>query len=356
MMTMTIGILGGGQLARMLILSGKPLGLNFVVYCDKVTDTIANLAEIVIGELDQFEQLDQFLNKVDVVTFENENIPEATLNYLKGKTQLRPTEQAIYHAQDRLHEKTLFNELDIATNQYRTIDSEQDLKTAANELGLPLVLKSRRLGYDGKNQYLIKTAADLEKANALALKNYLAEEFVAFDREVSIVAVRSADDECRAYDLCQNHHEQGILRISENKKNDPLWQDAFNAIEKILNKFNYIGVLALEFFVKDNQLIANEMAPRVHNSGHWTMNGCVCSQFENHVRAIAGLPLGSVESTTHCIMTNIIGEWPDRQALQQTANLAIHDYQKTPRTNRKLGHVNQIKSNDCTEQRKLFNS
>lgn len=344
---MHIGILGGGQLARMLILAGRPLGLDFVVYVPEVTPTIEHMADVCIGQLDDFEALTTFLNKVDVVTFENENIPASTLDFIQTHTPMFPGATTILCAQDRLHEKQTFNRLDIPTNAFYAVDTTADLPAAAKALGFPFLLKSRRFGYDGKFQYKVETQAQLDDLiQKNEIETYLAEAFVPFDREISQVAVRAKNGEIAFYDVSENVHLKGVLLTSQNKPHDPLTNLAQDFVKRLLDDQAYVGTLALEFFVLGDQLVANEIAPRVHNSGHWTMDAAITSQFENHIRAVAGLPLGATTALTLCTMYNILGAWPERNSLLSHRDLKIHDYCKAARPGRKLGHLNLIGPQD----------
>ena len=327
----------------MMILESKNLGLNFNLFCQGVTATTNDLAEHHVAEFNDKEALKKFCNKVDVITFETENIPTETIDFIKKEKLVFPPKEALLTAQDRLFEKEMCLNLDIPTNQFIAIDSYEDLIAVAKDFSGSLVLKSRRFGYDGKFQYRVKNESDLLALKDADLSNFLVESFVPFSHEVSIIGVRSRRGEVRFYDLCHNLHRDGILRETQNKKNDPLAPRAQAYLRKIMEHFKYVGVLTLEFFVKDGDLIFNEMAPRVHNSGHWTIEGTLCSQFENHVRAISGLPLGEARATGSWKMVNCIAEMSSREVILEQGGF-YHDYQKTPRTGRKLGHLNFLNS------------
>lgn len=340
---MKVGILGAGQLARMLILAGKPLGMDFVLFTDEISPTTANLAEHVVGKLDDSETLNQFAEMVDVVTYENENISVDAVTDLNKRVPVYPGIRALAVAQDRLQEKKLFRQLAIPTNDFYAIENSDDLQKAARELGFPFIVKSRRGGYDGKHHYRITDSQYLEKLlKSDFLAGHIAEAFVNFDREISGIAVRNLKKEIVCYDICENQHQDGILRKTINQPVDPFSEIALNYVKRIMREFNYVGTIAVEFFVKGDDLLANEIAPRVHNSGHWTIDACYCSQFENHLRAISSLPLSNPVSFAQCQMQNIISEWPDRKPLLETAGLSLHDYQKTARVGRKLGHFTRI--------------
>ena len=336
-----IGIVGAGQLGRMMALAGYPLGLDFL-FLDKDTSTPGGqLAPILAGDLTDRRLLGQLSERCEVVTFDWENIPVEALEGLPGKARISPPTRALAAAQDRLAEKRTFELLGIPTTRYASIDSRESLEAAVRLIGLPGVLKTRRLGYDGKGQFVLRKPADLDAAwAALGTAPLLYENLVPFDAEISIIAVRGLDGDMAFYPLNLNVHRDGILRLTRAPYgNVALARQAHRAARKLLEHFKYVGVLTIEFFVKRGKLIANEMAPRVHNSGHWTIEGAVTSQFENHVRAIAGLPLGSTAPRGHSAMINLIGELPAREPLLAEAGLHFHDYGKSPRPGRKLGHV-----------------
>ena len=335
---MKVGILGAGQLARMMILNSKALGLDFVLFCEKVTETTKNLAEHVIASFDDKEALEKFCYQVDIVTFESENIPEEAVDFILERKTLFPPKEALLVAQDRLLEKRMAQKLGVPTNNFKAIDSYEGLKKASDEISFPLVLKARRFGYDGKFQYRVKRKEDLLTLKNENLKGFLVESFVDFSHEVSIIGVRNNKGDILCYDLCKNHHEDGILRKSENIQDKSLLIKAKVYLKRIMEEFNYVGILSVEFFVSRGDLIFNEMAPRVHNSGHWTIEGAKTSQFENHVRAICSLPLGDTSSLGNCTMFNAITVMPDLRA-SLLEGVFYHDYQKAPRENRKLGHL-----------------
>lgn len=349
-MTVKIGILGGGQLAQMLIEAGQNLDLEFIIYAEAPTYASENLADSIYGKLDDFEQLDRLLSEIDIVALENENIPSQTIAYIQDKGY--PINgNTLIHAQDRLLEKNLFLELNIPTNKFMAIDSSADASKAGQVLGFPFIIKTRRDGYDGKGQYRIKSQDQLaELLEQKDLTNTIAEEFISFEREVSVIAVANQQAEIRAYPLSQNEHKNGILHKTINIDEGELLDKASDCISKIIKHFNYVGVLALELFVKDGQLYANEMAPRVHNSGHWTIEGTDCSQFENHLRAIANMPLGTTKATTQAKMINIIGQMPDLSSLEKQKNIYIHDYHKQPRPARKLAHLTITNCNESSDE------
>jgi 5-(carboxyamino)imidazole ribonucleotide synthase len=343
---MTVGVLGAGQLGRMMALAGYPLGLDFL-FLDQVPGTPSNqVAPSLFGSFTDPTLLDEIAARSSVVTFDWENVPAEALERLAQRTRIAPPQVALATAQDRLLEKQLFARLKVPTNRNRAVDSLADLTRAAADIGLPGVLKTRRLGYDGKGQQVIRSAKDLEPAwQALGHSPLLFEALVPFDYEVSAIGVRSWDGEFRMYPLNRNLHKGGILRLTRAPwKSAMLERAARRVLKRVMEHFDYVGVLAIEFFVHRGGLLANEMAPRVHNSGHWTIEGAVTSQFENHLRAICGMPLGDTAARGHSGMLNLIGSMPPRDWILAQAGLYLHDYGKSPRPGRKLGHVTFVES------------
>ncbi|WP_296253932.1 5-(carboxyamino)imidazole ribonucleotide synthase [uncultured Stenotrophomonas sp.] len=343
----TVGILGGGQLARMMVLAGAPLGLRFVVF-DPAADACAGqVAPLLVGNFDDTEALAEFAAKVDVITFDFENVPAASAHWLAERKPVFPNPAALAVAQDRLSEKTLFQELGIALPAFADIRSRDELAAKAAEFGMPCILKTRRLGYDGKGQFRIRDAADIDAAwQTLGAQvdktGLILEGFVAFEREVSVVAVRGRDGEFRAWPLTANWHVDGVLSASLAPAALSAEQQA-TAIayaRRVAERLDYVGVFALELFCRGDALLANEMAPRVHNSGHWTSDGAETSQFENHIRAVLGLPLGDTRMLGHACMLNWLGQMPDAKAVLGEAAGHWHDYGKQAREGRKVGHAN----------------
>lgn len=343
----TVGILGGGQLARMMALAGAPLGLRFVVF-DPAADACAGqVAPLQVGNFDDTEALAAFAAKVDVITFDFENVPAASAHWLAERKSVFPNPAALAVAQDRLSEKTLFQELGIALPAFADIRSRDELAAKAAEFGMPCILKTRRLGYDGKGQFRIRDAADIDAAwQTLGAQvdktGLILEGFVAFEREVSVVAVRGRDGEFRAWPLTANWHVDGVLSASLAPAALSAEQQA-TAIayaRRVAERLDYVGVFALELFCRGDALLANEMAPRVHNSGHWTSDGAETSQFENHIRAVLGLPLGDTRMLGHACMLNWLGQMPDAKAVLGEAAGHWHDYGKQAREGRKVGHAN----------------
>jgi 5-(carboxyamino)imidazole ribonucleotide synthase len=337
---MKIGIIGAGQLGRMLALAGYPLGLRFV-FLDQSPDAPgAQVGRIITGAFDDKVKLQELANEVDVVTFDVENVPVDAVRSIAASKPFLPPVDALGASQDRLDEKTLFNRLKIPTPPFAPVDSLADLEQAVARIGLPGILKTRRLGYDGRGQYHLRTRDDIARAwDALGSVPLIYEGFVDFSREVSIIGVRSTTGETRFYPLSWNTHSQGILRYSVAPyRNAALQKQAQTYLKRILKHFDYAGVLTIEFFVRQGRLIANEMAPRVHNSGHWTIEGAQTSQFENHVRAVLGLPSGSTAPIGHSAMMNFIGAIPPLGNILKVSGVHFHSYGKEPRPNRKLGH------------------
>ena len=337
---MKVGVLGAGQLARMIALAGYPLGVDFI-FLDPSADACANrLGEHLLGDYDDPRLLAQLAERADVVTYEFENVPADVAEFLASHTQVHPSPEALAIAQDRLIEKSFFHDLDIPTPAYAAVNSFEDLEQAMSMIGWPAILKSRTLGYDGKGQSLLKSADDLAFAWALlAGAPAIVEAFVPFNREVSIIAARNVSGAIVFYPLSENFHRGGILRISECCDNDPMQQQAESYISRLMEELDYVGVLALELFEIDGKLIANEFAPRVHNSGHWTIEGAETSQFENHLRAILDLPLGATTPVGKAAMVNFIGGLPVTEELLAIPNAHLHLYDKAPRKGRKVAHA-----------------
>ena len=350
---MTVGIVGAGQLGRMLALAGYPLGLDFLFLdCDADTPG-GQVGPILSGEFTDQKLLRDLARRSEVLTFDWENIPVDALRAHCGKTRIAPPLAALATGQDRLAEKRLFETLGIPTTRYRAVSSEHQLARAVQQIGLPVVLKTRRMGYDGKGQALLKSVADIDQVwSTLGGQQLLCEEFIPFDFEVSIIGARSTRGEIAVYPLNRNIHQGGILRLTRAPAASPLLaRAAARYLRKMLRHFDYAGILTIEFFVQGGRLIANEIAPRVHNSGHWTIEGAVTSQFENHLRAILGLPLGSTAARGHSAMINLIGAMPDRSAFLDIPDLHWHDYGKSPRPGRKLGHITLLASSAAARDR-----
>jgi 5-(carboxyamino)imidazole ribonucleotide synthase len=343
---MTVGIVGAGQLGRMLALAGYPLGLDFLFLDRSAAVPAAALAPVLVGEFTDRALLRRLARQCEVLSFDWENVSVATLRAAtRGlRTRIAPPLRAVATGQDRLAEKRLFARLGIPTTRYRAVDSRAALERACAQIGLPGVLKTRRFGYDGKGQAVIRSRAGLAAAwRALGGVPLLYEELIDFEAEVSALGVRARDGSEAHYPLTRNWHAGGMLRLSVAPFRAPgLERQARSYLRAVLAEFSYVGTLAIEFFVRGGRLLANEIAPRVHNSGHWTIEGAVTSQFENHLRAIAGLPLGSAAPLGHAAMVNLIGRMPASAAVLASPGVHLHDYGKQPRPGRKLGHCTLV--------------
>ena len=342
----TVGILGGGQLARMMALAGAPLGLRFLVM-DTAPDACAGqFAPLLVGDYRDESALAEFASKVDVATFDFENVPAESAEWLASRVPVFPNPRALAVAQDRLVEKSLFRELGIPVGAFADVGSLDALRSEVDRLGGACILKTRRLGYDGKGQFRIKSPADVDAAwQALGAQagtvGLIVEAFIPFERELSVVAVRGRDGEFRTWPLTENWHVDGVLSASlaPAQVDAVLVEAAYAHARRLAESLDYVGVFALELFYRDGELLANEMAPRVHNSGHWTIEGAETSQFQNHLRAVLGLPLGETRTLGHACMLNWIGEMPDAASVLQEAGGHWHDYGKEPRAGRKVGHA-----------------
>ncbi|MCC6504184.1 MAG: 5-(carboxyamino)imidazole ribonucleotide synthase [Aquimonas sp.] len=341
-----VGILGGGQLARMLALAGAPLGAKFLMLDTDANACGGQVAALMHADYRDHDALARFANQVDFATFDFENVPADSAHWLAERIPVYPNPRALAVAQDRLAEKTLFQSLGIGTPAFRAVDTLAELRAAVSEIGVPSILKTRRLGYDGKGQYRLRNAEDVDAA-WVALSggrdsaSLILESFVRFQRELSVIAVRSRSGEFRHWPLTRNWHHEGVLSLSlaPASVTDTMTAEALNYAKAVADQLDYVGVFALELFEVDGRLLANEMAPRVHNSGHWTIEGAECSQFENHLRAVMGLPLGDTAARGYSAMLNWIGDLPDEQAALAIPGVHWHDYGKSSRPGRKVGHA-----------------
>jgi 5-(carboxyamino)imidazole ribonucleotide synthase len=345
----TIGILGGGQLGRMLSVAASRLGYLCHIY-DPAADVPAGhvAARVTCAAWDDVDALSAFAQSVDVITFEFENIPTATLDLLEAHRPIRPNRRALAVSQDRLTEKSFLQELGLRTAPFVPVQDAASLHAALDQIGTPAILKTRRMGYDGKGQARIMDPADAPAAlDAMQGAEAILEGFVTFSHEVSVIAARSLTGAVAAFDPGENRHEDGILRETRvpARLSPAQSSDAVLMAARILNALDYVGVLGVELFVTQAGLIVNEIAPRVHNSGHWTQNGCAVDQFEQHIRAVAGLPLGDGARQADVMMENLIGGDMDRlPALLGQRDVAVHLYGKAEvRAGRKMGHVNHVK-------------
>ncbi len=360
----TIGILGAGQLGRMLALAGYPLGLHFRFLDPTPGAPAGHMAEHIQSGYEDAATLERFSAGLDAVTYEFENVPVATARFLAERVPVYPPPAALEAAQDRLVEKTFFQNLGLATPPFAPVDTQADLDAAITQIGLPAVLKTRRLGYDGKGQIILREPADAATAwAALGGAPLLLEGFVPFERELSILAARGRNGETAFFPLVENHHRDGILRLSLAPAPGitPALQSAAERIaSRALAALEYVGVLAIELFqvpgdggwgLGDERaishppspiphpLLVNEMAPRVHNSGHWTIEGAETSQFEQHLRAVLGLPLGTTAARGYSAMVNLIGALPDPTVILSIPGAHLHLYGKQSRAGRKVGHI-----------------
>ena len=351
---MTIGIVGAGQLGRMLALAGYPLGLDCLFLDPTQGAPGGQVAPQIVGKFTDKRLLARLARDSDVLTFDWENVSVESLRQLPRGTRISPPVSALAAAQDRVAEKQLFERLRIPTTSWQAVESRPQLKRAVERIGLPGVLKTRRLGYDGKGQAVVRSIVDVERAwTELGAQPLIYENWVPFDFEVSIIGARSRRGEIAVYPLNGNVHAGGILRLTRAPFGSPrLHRLAARHLERVLSHFGYTGVLTIEFFVRAGKLIANEMAPRVHNSGHWTIEGAATSQFENHLRAILGLPLGSTAPNGHSAMLNLIGEMPRHAHLLAQPGVHLHDYGKQPRPGRKLGHCTLVERTAAARDRR----
>lgn len=344
----TIGILGGGQLGRMLSVAASRLGYKTHIFEPSANPPAADVAHaLTTASYDDLAALRAFAASVDVITYEFENIPTAALDALEAIRPIRPNRRALAISQDRLLEKDFLTGLGLTCAPYAPVNSAADLDAAIAKIGAPAILKTTRLGYDGKGQARIKSAADAPAALAsMAGVPSVLEGFINFSHEVSVIAARGLDGSVACYDPGENVHKDGILstttlpaRLSPTQRTDAILLAA-----RILNALDYVGVMGVELFVTPQGLIVNEIAPRVHNSGHWTQNGCAVDQFEQHIRAVTGLPLGDGSRHADVVMENLIGDDIDRiPAILRERDAALHLYGKAEaRPGRKMGHVNRI--------------
>jgi len=348
----TLGILGGGQLGRMLAMAAARLGIDVHIYAPEESSPAAKVsAAFTCASYDDRDALKAFAQTVDAVTTEFENVPAETCDILAEYVPVRPHARALEIAQDRVAEKSFLNEQGIGTAPWRAVGNVSDLREAVESLGPPAILKTRRLGYDGKGQVRLKAADQAE--NAFAEMNSapaILEGLVAFEREISVIVARGVDGSIACYDPGENNHEDGILRRTTVPAaiTNEAREEAFSTARKIVEQLDYIGVMGVEMFVQpEGPILVNEIAPRVHNTGHWSLEGCAISQFEQHVRAVCGWPLGATERHSNAVMTNLLGaEADDWQALASDTQ-AVHLYGKgESRPGRKMGHVTMLSPKD----------
>ncbi|MBM3673192.1 MAG: 5-(carboxyamino)imidazole ribonucleotide synthase [Actinobacteria bacterium] len=355
--TPLVSVLGGGQLGRMLALAGRPLGIDFRFLDPSPDATAGKVGPLVVGALDDLDRVDEVTQGATVVTYEWEGVPADAARHAMQHAPVRPDPRALDVSQDRLTEKQTFERLGIEVPAFAPADTFEELTAAAATIGFPAIVKTRRGGYDGKGQARLAQADDLERAwSELGGVPLILERQVPFTRELSVLAVRGLDGETRCYPLVENEHGEGILRVSRAPA-PGLTPDLESAGEsvatRILDDLDYVGVLAVELFEYEERLLANEMAPRVHNSGHWTIEGAGSSQFENHVRAVLGIELGSTDVRGFAGMVNCIGTMPDPAALSQVEGAVLHDYEKEPRAGRKLGHITVVANTEADRDQKV---
>jgi 5-(carboxyamino)imidazole ribonucleotide synthase len=338
-----IAVLGGGQLGRMLALAGIPLDVQFR-FLDPIDGApAAAVGDLVVGALGDEAALAEVARDATVITYEWEGVPADAARFLARDLPVRPGARSLEVAQDRLTEKETFRRLGIATADFSAVDERSDLDDAVTAVGVPAILKTRRGGYDGKGQTRLETLDDLGPAwDELGGVPLILESLVPFDRELSVLAVRGVDGTVACWPLVENHHEGGILRVSKAPAAGAPQAAAEELAARLLDDLDHVGVLAVELFDVGGELLANEIAPRVHNSGHWSIEGAVTSQFENHVRAVLGWPLGSTAARGPSAMVNCIGVMPSREAVLAIPGAHLHDYGKAPRRGRKLGHVTVV--------------
>lgn len=353
----TVAVLGGGQLGRMLALAGIPLGLRFRFLDPSPDATAGRVGHLVVAPLDDESGLSEVVEGADVATYEWEGVPAASASFLEARLPVHPGPRALEVAQDRLAEKRCFERLGIPIPPFAPVDDEDGLRAAVREIGLPAVLKTRRGGYDGKGQLVLRDPGEVPEAwSRLGGTPLLLEAHVPFDRELSVVAVRGRDGSTHCYPLVENHHREGILRLTLAPAPDldrTLQERAEQAVRGLLEDLDHVGVMAVELFQQDGTLLANEMAPRVHNSGHWTIEGAATSQFENHLRAVLGWPLGSADALGASAMVNWIGAMPPAPAVLALEGTHLHDYEKAPRSGRKVGHATVTAPDPATVLRRL---
>ncbi|HEX7381909.1 MAG TPA: 5-(carboxyamino)imidazole ribonucleotide synthase [Nevskiaceae bacterium] len=346
---MNVGIVGGGQLGRMLATAGLPLGMHFTFLEPADGACARDVGRQIQLPYDDPEGLDALCKASDVVTYEFENVPVEVAKAIGRRRPIFPGPEALRVSQDRLIEKRCFESLGIGVTHFAAVDSLAGLHNAVDTIGTPAVLKTRRFGYDGKGQFLLKTQGDIDAAwAALGKSPLILEGFVDFKREISCLGVRSRDGKTAFYPVSENQHREGILRVARPHRRDPLQSMAEDYTERVMHRLDYVGLLAFEFFDTGNGLLGNEIAPRVHNSGHWSIEGAHCSQFENHVRAVAGLELGDPGLRSPCAMVNFIGNAPAIEALAKLPGTHPHLYGKSPRPRRKVGHATLIAEDDGT--------
>lgn len=359
---MRIGIIGGGQLGRMLALAGYPLGYRFTVVDPNEGSPAGQLAQQITAGYDDASALLHLAETCDVVTYEFENVPVESARLIQQHCPIYPTPQALEVSQDRLAEKRFAAEIGIPTPRFEPVGSKDEIAQAIKKVGLPAILKTRRFGYDGKGQLALNSTQDMDALPEEIFQapgGLILEKMIRFDRELSLLGVRSISGEMAFYPLVENHHRDGILRISfapAKMVSRKLHEKAVLYGRSILSRMDYVGVLALELFQAGDDFLFNEMAPRVHNSGHWTIEGSVTSQFENHIRAISGMPLGDISCQGDSVMFNLVGCPPDGHSVLAVEGAHLHLYGKEARLERKIGHItlNPVTHSACSKLRSMI--
>lgn len=343
---MIVGVVGGGQLGRMLGLAGIPLGIRSRFLDPSGEAPAAAVGEHLRAAFDDADALTRLAAGTTAVTYEFENVPAAATRRLESVAVVRPSSRSLEVSQDRLEEKRFLRSCGVATAAFAAVHGPASLEPAMAETGLPAVLKTRRLGYDGKGQAVVRTVTQAQAAlDSLGGRDLILESLVPFDRELSVLAVRSAGGEVAVYPVMENHHREGILRLTLAPApglRPEVAQQASAVARRVVDALDHVGVLCVELFEHDGRVLANEIAPRVHNSGHWTIEGAECSQFENHLRAVCDLPLGSTRARGQAAMLNLVGRLPDTGAVLDVPGAHLHLYGKSPRPGRKLGHVTVV--------------
>jgi 5-(carboxyamino)imidazole ribonucleotide synthase len=354
---MRVGIVGGGQLGRMLALAGHELGIACTSLDPAQGSPASAVAPAIVGAYDDRDRIAELASRVDVVTYEFENVPVESARFVEALRPVFPPPEALEAAQDRLAEKELFERVGLPVPAWAAVDSLAELDAGLERIGMPAVLKTRRLGYDGKGQTVIHDRLLAEDAwRSVGGVPCTLEAFVAFDRELSIVGARGSEGDTAFYPLVENHHRTGILRLTRAPAPAPapgLQEAAEKHANAVMDELGYVGVLAIELFQVGAGLLGNELAPRVHNSGHWTIEGAETSQFEQHLRAVTGLSLGPTDPIGSSAMVNMIGAMPDREAVLAIGGAHLHDYGKEPRPGRKLGHITVRADDDGLLEQRL---
>ncbi len=350
---MKLGLLGGGQLGWMMALAAKPLGIECRIFEPNRECVASQAAKHVCAQWDDLDAATEFAQGLDAVTYEFENVPVEAVEYIASGRPVFPPVQCLAVAQDRYHEKRFFERYNVDIGVWRLVGTFKELESATEDIGLPAVLKTRRFGYDGKGQVVLHPGDSLTAAwDTIERRPAILEAFQPFTRELSCISVRSRDGEIRHYPLCENEHEAGILKLTRapgRNVNEDLENQAHENARRILEALGYVGVLTVEYFEVDGRLFANEMAPRVHNSGHWSIEGAAVSQFENHVRAVCGLPLGNTSAKGFAAMLNIVGKEPP-EAFPELVGAHLHLYGKSVRIGRKLGHIGVLSESEAERE------